>query len=221
MFELAAFVRRSVPRTMSFDRSRVPQSQRGSSRRTFLAVSGMALALLAAPRLLLAQGATVPAGLQAELLSKLANYDRSFKDRAGDRVRTVVVVHADQAASKLAAATIKTALSQLDTFGGLPHEETVLPYQNAAALAAHCRANHIAVVYVTPTFDGEVAAIREALAGVDVLSVAAVPENVKDGVVLGFELASGKPKILLNLPQSRRQNVQFRAEAMKLMEVYR
>ncbi|HVU05652.1 MAG TPA: YfiR/HmsC family protein [Polyangiaceae bacterium] len=205
---------------MSPVRSRPRETPKGLSRRAFLVLGG-AIGLFLSSRTLNAQSGGVPAGLQAELLAKLVSYDRNFKDRAGDRVRTVVVVRKDQAQSKLSGAAMKLALSELEQIGGLPHEETLMEYQNAAALAAACRANRIALVYLTPGLSSEVPAIREALAGVDVLSVSAEPLDVKEGIVLGFELESGKPKILLNLPQSRRQNVQFRAEAMKLMEVYR
>ncbi len=74
---------------------------------------------------------------------------------------------------------------------------------------------------VTPDFDGELEALERALSGVDVLSVSAVPEYVSRGVVLGFELVSGKPKILLDLPRAKRQNVDFSASVLRLMKVYR
>jgi hypothetical protein len=77
------------------------------------------------------------------------------------------------------------------------------------------------VVYVTPDFDSELDALGRALGGVDVLTVSAVPDYVSRGVVLGFELVSGKPKILLDLPQAKRQNVDFSAAVLRLMKVYR
>jgi hypothetical protein len=52
------------------------------------------------------------------------------------------------------------------------------------------------------------------------LTVAPDQELVRHGVVLGFELVSGKPKLFLNLPQANRQNVALSAEVMKLMTVY-
>jgi hypothetical protein len=37
--------------------------------------------------------------------------------------------------------------------------------------------------------------------------------------VLGFELVSGRPKLVIDLAQAKRQNVLFRAEALKLMRI--
>ena len=38
--------------------------------------------------------------------------------------------------------------------------------------------------------------------------------------MLGFDLVSGKPRMLFNLGQSRRQGADFRAELLQLMTVF-
>ncbi len=163
----------------------------------------------------------VPAQVQAELLAKLASYDRNFGDRAGAKARVLLVVKSGDAKSKYFGASLKGALDNVAQIGGLPHEELQVTYEGGAQLAARCRAAKAAVVYVMPGLEGEIESIRSALKGVDVLSVSAVPENVPDGIVIGFELVSGKPKILVNLPQAREQNVSFKSDVLKLMKVYR
>ncbi len=168
-----------------------------------------------------AQAASVPPAVQADLVNKLLPYDRNFEKRAGQAVRTLVLIKAGSARSRIAAEAFKSALGNLDQLGGRRHEERIVKYEGAPALAKLCRAEHVAVVYVTPDFDGELEALERALSGVDVLSVSAVPEYVSRGVVLGFELVSGKPKILLDLPRAKRQNVDFSASVLRLMKVYR
>jgi hypothetical protein len=79
----------------------------------------------------------------------------------------------------------------------------------------------VAAVFLGPGLESEMARVRAALTGLDVISVAASREYVPLGAVLGFELASGKPRILVNLPQARKQNVDFRADVLKMMRVYR
>lgn len=179
------------------------------------------LVLVFGSRLAVAQGASVPAQVQAELLSKLASYDRNFAARAGSKVRVLVVVKANDPKSKLFAASIRGALGNVPQIGGLPHEETLVPFESASALAERCRGERAAILYLTPGFEKEVESIRASLRGMDVLSVSAVPEHVPDGVVIGFELVSGRPKILVNLPQAKDQNVSFTADVLKLMKVYR
>lgn len=168
----------------------------------------------------LAQAIMVPAPLQAEVLAKLVSYDRNFASRAGQTAR-VLLVTKHTTRSALSAAAMKSALGQLETIGGLPHQETIVRYEGAAALAKLCREQHAAILYITPDFEMEISAIRVALTGVDVLSVSAVPDYIPKGIVLGFELVSSKPKLVLNLSQAKQQNVDFKANVLRLMRVYR
>jgi hypothetical protein len=168
-----------------------------------------------------AQSDRVPVHLQAELFAKLANYDRNYAKRAGGRARVLIVSVPRSPESSLFASAMSSALGRIDRIAGLPHTESVVVYSGAAALAKACGAGNVAAVFLGPGLEGEMARVRAALSGVDVMSVAASREYVPLGAVLGFELASGKPRILVNLPQARRQNVDFRADVLKLMRVYR
>lgn len=180
----------------------------------------LALALvLGSERPGFAEGTTVPPELQAELLSKLALHDRSFAARAGEVAKIVILLRSGSTRSDRSAFVIRAALAQLDRFGGLPHAETVVAYESAPVLARRCRDEHVAVVYVTSGLESEIDRLRAALTGVDVLTVAAVPDYVESGIVLGFELLSGKPKMLINYEQAKQQNVNFAAEVLKLMKV--
>jgi hypothetical protein len=166
-----------------------------------------------------AEEATVPPELQVELLSKLSLHDRSFAARAGELAKVLILVKSGDTRSDLSASVFKGALAQLERFGGLPHTEAVVAYQGGPALAKRCRDDHVAVVYVTPGLESEIDRLRAAMVGVDVLTVAALPEYVESGIVLGFELLSGKPKMLISYEQARQQNVKFSADVLKLMKV--
>jgi hypothetical protein len=187
-----------------------------------VAVACFALLLAVPFRSTLAQTVLLPAELQAELLAKLLPYDRSFEERAGGQsVVVLIAVRPRDAESSTAAAMLKSALSRIDRLGKLPHRDVVVTYEGPQGLAARCRNEHASVVYVTPGFDDQIEALGAALTGVDVLSVSAVSNYVPRGIVLGFELTSGKPKLVLNLPQARKQNVNFGADVLNLMRVYR
>lgn len=167
-----------------------------------------------------AEESPVPEKLQAELLAKIAAYDRSFAARAGDRAHVLIVDKPDDADSVRSATHLEAELHELPDVGGLPHDEAVVPWPGASGLADLVRSRHAAIVYFTPGFAADVGAIRAALDGVDVLSVAAIPDYVPPGIVLGFDVVSGKPKLLVNLPQARRQHVAFMAEILKMAKVY-
>jgi hypothetical protein len=62
--------------------------------------------------------------------------------------------------------------------------------------------------------------MAEVSSGVDVLTVSAVPDYVPKGIVLGFDLVGGHPKMLVNLGQATRQHVAFTTDVLRLMRVY-
>lgn len=128
-----------------------------------------AACVLAAPALLfegssVASGTGVPAGLQAELLSKLASYDRSYGARAGSRAQVLIVTKAGEPRSTLHAAVMKSELGKIEHIGGLPHRETSVHFEGGAALAKRCRAESIDIVYFAPGLEKEVPEICAATA---------------------------------------------------------
>jgi YfiR/HmsC-like len=187
--------------------------------RTLLALAILALSVLL-PIEVGADDVAVPIGLQAELIAKVAGYDKSFVARAGERAHVFVLRKQGDADSTHVAAQMMSALSGISKIGGLPHDDSEVVWSGAASLANAVKKQRIAIVYLTPGFHDDVGAIRAALDGVDVMTVAALPDDVPRGIVLGFDLVSGKTKLLCNLAQAKRQNVAFKAEALKLMKVY-
>ena len=167
-----------------------------------------------------AEGIAVPIRLQAELLAKVASYDRNFEARTGERVRTLLLVKQGDPESSRAAAEMKSALSSMPTIGTLPHDEEMATYSDSAALAETCRARKVSILYVAPGFSDHVDTLRETVGALSLLSVGSLAEYVPQGIVLGFDLVSGRSKLLVNLTQARRQRVEFRAEILKLTKVY-
>ena len=166
-----------------------------------------------------AQTIDVPLRLQAELLSKVAAYDRAFEARAKDRALVFVLVKANDAASEHVAAQILAELKVLREIGGVRHVEESVQYSSAEALAALVKARSPAIVYLSAGFADQMERIASALAGLSVLSVGASASYVARGVVLGFDVESGKPKLVVHLPRARSQHVAFRPELLKLARV--
>jgi hypothetical protein len=164
--------------------------------------------------------AALPIAIQVELLVKVASYDRNFQQRAGERAQIFIFTKPGNGDSARVAAQVEAGLARAPEIGGLPHDEAVMPFRGAAELANLCRTRRAAIVFFGPGFREDVPAIREALDGVDVLSVSAIPEYVEAGIVLGFDVASGRPELLVNLPQAKRQKVALRADVLRLMKVF-
>jgi hypothetical protein len=168
-----------------------------------------------------AQSMAVPVGTQADLLAKLAAFDRNFAARAGSKAVILLVTMPGNADSKKAALEMEAALKRLPKVGNLPHEEHIVTLTSATALADVVRARKAAIVYFGPGFDKEIPALRDAFSSLDLLTVAGVPGYVPSGIVVGFDLVSGRPKLLVHLGQARKQNVSLPAPVLQLMKVYR
>jgi hypothetical protein len=186
----------------------------------FIVVVIAAIALTIASRAAGEEDVAVPFPLQAELLSKAAGYDKNLPARAGDRVHVLVLRKDGNAESMRASAQIERALAErIKDIGGIAHDVTTATYTTPAELSQLCSGRHIAVVYVTPGLADDVGDIAKGLNGFDVLSVSAVAAHVPNGIVLGFELVSGKLKVDVNLAQARRQHVAFSSELLQFARV--
>jgi YfiR/HmsC-like len=161
----------------------------------------------------------VPARIQADLVGKLASYDRTFAERAGGKAVLAILVSPGDAGSARAISQLAGALKELPLIGGLPHAEVVVPWKGVANLAEVCTKQNVVIVYLAPGLPAEVESISKVLEGTKVLTIGSVVTYVGRGAVLGFELVSGRTKLVISLTQAKRQGVLFRAEALKLMRI--
>jgi hypothetical protein len=189
----------------------------GLRRREVLKVLVSALTISRTSR---AEDVSVPPDVQAELVSKVVRYDRNFAARAGDRVRVLILSKSGGADSARTAGRLVQALSALPDIGGIGQDVSTATYPGATQIRDRCKSDRLSIVYLTDELGAEVPALAEALNGSDILTISAVAAHVPAGVVLGFDLVSGKPKLLVNLQQARRQNVDFKADLLKLAKVY-
>ncbi|MEZ4231722.1 MAG: YfiR family protein [Polyangiaceae bacterium] len=190
-------------------------------RRALLRGLGLIALGAVSPSVVLAQDVTVPIRLQVKLLAKVAAYDRNMEERAGGKVRVLVLQASSDAESQRTAQRIVAALEREPKIAGLGHTQTRRDYDGARELVKAVKEESFDIVYVTPGLEDEVDEIRGALTGIDVLSVSAVASHVPDGIVLGFDLSGGKPKLQVNLTQAKQQNVAFKSSLLRLAKVYR
>ena len=190
-------------------------------RRALLRGLGLIALGAVSPSVVLAQDVTVPIRLQVKLLAKVAAYDRNMEERAGGKVRVLVLQASSDAESQRTAQRIVAALEREPKIAGLGHTQTRRDYDGARELVKAVKEESFDIVYLTPGLEDEVDEIRGALTGIDVLSVSAVASHVPDGIVLGFDLSGGKPKLQVNLTQAKQQNVAFKSSLLRLAKVYR
>ena len=207
---------------MSSSRRAIPRlaALRDRARTWFALALTLVLLELGFPRLGGAQSMQVPSVVQAGLIAKVAGFDRNFSARAGSKVIILLAAMPNDAESMHTALEMKGALSRIAKVGDLPHEEQIVVLSSATALAETVRARKAAIVYLGSGFAKQISPIREAFSGLNVLTIGAIPEYVPSGIVLGFDLVSGRPKLLVHIAQARKQQVSFPASVLNLMKIY-
>jgi hypothetical protein len=183
---------------------------------------GLLLSLPAAllPRSLAAQeDVAVPVPLQMELLVKVASYDKNLPARAATAARVLILVKAGDPQSSHVAQTAKLAL-QGKTLNRLAVEASELVFSDGASVAQSVREKGAAILYAAPGFDpNDMQSVARSLRGVSVLSVGSLARFVETGVVLGFDLVGGKPKLIVHLRRARDQGVDLSSQVLKLAKV--
>ncbi len=175
--------------------------------------------LLAPGRLLAEEDVAVPVPLQMELLLKVAGYDKHLPTRAANAARVLILIKGGNPQASQVAQTAKLAL-QGKTLNRLGVEVLELPFSDAAAVAQAVKDRSIAVLYATPGFNpNELSSVARSLRGLSVLSVGALSRFVETGVVLGFDLVGGKPKLVVHLRRAREQSVELSSQVLKLAKV--
>lgn len=161
----------------------------------------------------------VPLRMQLSLLNRVIPFDRKFGLRVHGRLSLVVVVDEKSVDSVRVGAQLLSELSARDALGSYRFSATRVPFAGLLGLTDDCRRLRAGVVYVTPGLREPIGKLAAALKGLKVLSVGTMPEQVSEGLVLGSAVRSGKPRVLVNLKQARDQEVDFRADFLRMAEV--
>lgn len=180
----------------------------------------LGLPLLLVPRRSLAEDdVSVPVPLQMELLIKVAGYDKNLSARAASAARVLLLLKAGDVQASHVAQTAKLAL-QGKTLNHLGIETSELVWSDGSAVAQTVKEKSVAILYATPGFTpAEMQGIARGLRGVSVLSAGSLPRFVESGVVLGFDLVGGKPKLVVHLRRAREQAVELSSQVLKLAKV--
>lgn len=158
----------------------------------------------------------VPIALQARLFARLGPYDRNFKERAGAVANVLVVRRKGDNESAFEQAGLVRALEEIRSVGGIPLRVQEAEFTDAESLARRCRAERIAVLYLTGGLEGDTPRLAAALANTNILTVGTSARHAENGAVVGFALEEARPRLIINLARARDQNVDFRAEVLAL-----
>jgi hypothetical protein len=147
----------------------------------------------------------LPIALQVQLLSKTSAYVTTLQPGEDGKVK-VLVVHAGASAAR-GSESLAGAINQAGTIGKFPAEAKLVPVADVKAAIASEKPQF---VWLAPELDEKGAqAVIDACGAASIVTVSVNGAHVKQGVILGFELAEARPRILVHLKQARAQNVVF------------
>ncbi len=161
----------------------------------------------------------VPIRLQVSLLDRVIPFDRNFGVRVHGQLSVVVVVDASDEDSVRVGSQLQTEFSARESLGSYPIVTARVVFRSTAALVETCQRLRAGIVYVAPGIKESTATLANSLHGLRVLTVGAMPEQVAQGLILGAAVHSAKPRVLVNLSQARQQEVDFRADFLRMAEV--
>jgi hypothetical protein len=182
-----------------------------------LSVAAIAVAAAATARA--GEDVTVPARVQAQLLVAVASFQSNMNLAADGSVQILVLTKNDDSSSDRVARQLVGALGDMKKIARRAHHELVEPFHDGATLAATCRERRISIVYLSPGLGSAIPEVAQALRGSAVLTAGSVAGFVQRGVVLGFDLVSGRSEMLLNRTQMKALNVQFPPTLFQLMRI--
>jgi hypothetical protein len=154
-------------------------------------------------------------------LSKVPAYDRGFRERARDKVHVLVVFKSGNAESERKAQLMRSAVAEQQDIAGLPHDVLTSSYSGAGGLTAEVKRRSVSILYVSTGLSQEVEPITAAMQPLGVITVTAVPDYVRRGLILGFELEAGKPHMSIHLESAKKSGIRFTSALLRLAKVYR
>jgi hypothetical protein len=187
------------------------------TRRSKIGSAALLVVLLA--RAAAATDPSVPPRLQASLIARVAPFDRSLPARAHSKILLLVAVRRGDAGSRQVAAEVVEALKAEREIVGLPLTVEEVEISEVDQLVQEIHARHPAILYLATGFSDDAPALAAALDGEDLLTMTAESAAVRGGICVGFDLVSGKPRVLVHLQQSKRQHVNFQAALLHLSKV--
>ncbi len=77
----------------------------------------------------------------------------------------------------------------------------------------------VSIAYVTPFRAYNIKKIVENCQSLNILSISSVPEYVKSGIILGFNLYNSSPKINININSLKQTGINFRSSFFKVAQI--
>lgn len=181
----------------------------------------LALVLIAIPASsVVSQEMDLPASIQAPLILKIASFDRRLASRAGDEVVVAVVYQGGYRTSARSRDELLQSLAGPTTVAGRTVRTLSIDI-DTKSLAAELEKEKPLIVYVAPLRGMDIATIAAATRTAGATTITGVVRHFADGLAVGLGVKGERPRIMINLTQSRLEGADFRSDLLRLAQVSR
>lgn len=169
------------------------------------------------------QSFPVPVEHQYPLIAKILTFDRNLHQRSGAELVMGVIHQPGYPPSLATLRELERVVSEspIKSVEGMPVRVVAVPLRDPRTLEAELLSLGVNVAYLAPLRAVDVRAVVAASHAAGALTVTGVPDYVGMGVSVGLGLQSDRPRILINLPASRRDGADFAAGLLTLADVIR
>lgn len=160
----------------------------------------------------------VPIDIQVPLYLKILYFDRNLKERCKDTVKIGILYDPKKETS------IKKKDEFLEVFNRV--EEKTIFGVNVKVIPISLRGpvsmlKKVNVVYICFLNEEQVPAFLKIAGEWNILTLASEAKFVEMGAAVGLSIVEDKPKIVINLPASKRQGADFSSRLLRLAKVIR
>ncbi len=174
--------------------------------------------------LLAAEEVPVPADLQVSLILKILTYDRVLKDRCPESVEIgILYIEGNKESESNRDQVLKVFqnLGNNRTISQLPFNFKTVKWESEDKLMEAITKQKINLLYVMPGQADNLGKIKAISQKQKILTVSGVPSYAKSGLSVALGVENQKPQIIINLPASKAEGVDFDSKLLRISTVYK
>jgi hypothetical protein len=164
------------------------------------------------------QQITVPVNIQYQLLAKSLPYVKFLATKPEGVCKIALIYQSKNRMSVEAKTEFENMFSSTPCRLGVRPIE-IKPFDLSESIKLEDALRDAMIAYITPLRAVDIGKIVTLCKMMNVLSVDAVAEEIRQGVILGFDVEGGKPKILVNLRSAEMSGIAFSADYLKLVKI--
>lgn len=158
-----------------------------------------------------AQEVPLPADTQIKLLIKTLEFDRNLSGRSHDFVNIAIFYQKKNRQSNDLKLDIENAIQQFKT-SKIQKKSIKFIFIDISTISEYndiINSQHIDVAFILPLKSINVNELTTITRQKQIISITPCPDYIKNGVSIGFDLQGGKPQIILNLSNAKKEGTNF------------